>query len=134
MGTRQSNTNQHGSIDFDAAAVTRNSLCDDEMAKPIEERTKMFPKMAGLLRKFYKQEQKWVNQEGTMRQIIQVPNANGVSCPVLASHEIIVFRDELRQEMRKQVFKSQCLSLPHYKGQQRSLKVKVKLWLYHPLK
>ena len=98
VGTRQSNTNQHGSIDFDAAAVTWNSLCDDEMAKPIEERTKTFPKTAGLLWKFYKQEQKWVNQERTMRQIIQVPNANGVSHPVLASHEIVVFRDELRQE------------------------------------
>jgi hypothetical protein len=39
------NSNQHGSIDFDAAAVHYNSLCNDEMTKPVAERKRYFQKL-----------------------------------------------------------------------------------------
>jgi hypothetical protein len=103
VSTRRNNTNQYGSIDFDAALVEWNSLCSDEMAKPLEARTKMFPKTAGLLRNFYNDELKRENERRTMRQIVHIQNHDQVTHPVVASRGIQEYRHELQQEATREM-------------------------------
>jgi len=93
--TRRKSVNQHGSIDYDAATTAWNSLCDDEMVKPVEKRAKMFPKTASLLRKFHNDEDRRENERRTLRQIVDV-ESSGVVHPILLRRGVHDVRQELQ--------------------------------------
>ena len=102
---RQSgSSNQHGSVDFDAAVVAWNSMCDDEQLKPLQDRKKMFPKIAFHFKTFYNEEKRKENQRRTERQVVSVTNERGVRHAVVASRQIERIREEMQEQNSEAVF------------------------------
>jgi mannose/fructose-specific phosphotransferase system component IIA len=99
---QEKNWYQHGIIDYRAATEEWNSLCRDELLKPIIQRANMYPKTSQLVKDFHKELLRRRNVKKTLRQPVRVTGPHGVTHTEIASRKVIAMRQVIHQQ-KKQV-------------------------------
>jgi hypothetical protein len=95
---QEGNRDQNSNIDYPAATEQWNSICHAEIAKPVSQRAKMYPRTSQLVKDFHKQLLHRRNKKRTLWQPVQVTVPLGVIHTDIASREVIKMRQELHQQ------------------------------------